>query len=114
MKKIFLFTIALLLSMFCFINEFSAKFFISLSMPRICISDKKNSKHMALLDRGNLSNDIFKKTAKIEEESIAEDFVEETLKEKEVVIESNYYEVTLDWSNMLKNLTTYKIDVDKL
>ena len=26
----------------------------------------------------------------------------------------NYYEVTLDWSTMLKNLTSYKIDVEKL
>jgi len=114
MKKIFLFTIAILLSVFYFVNEFSAKFFISLSIPRISVPCKKNSKYMALLDKGNLSNDIFKKTIKIEEEKIVEDFAEEVPEENEIVIGSNCYEVTLDWSNMLKNLTTYKVDVEKL
>lgn len=114
MKKIFLFTIAILLSFFNFINEFSAKFFISFAVPKINISAKNDSKYVVLLAKGNLSNDIFKKTIKVKE-SIAEDFIEELPNaENEEFIEPSYYEVTLDWSNMLKNLTTYKIDVDKL
>ena len=61
MKKLFLFTIIILLSVFGFINEFSTKFFISFAIPRITIAGKKVSKYVSLLDRGNLSNDIFKK-----------------------------------------------------
>jgi len=115
MKKIFLFTVAILLSIFNFINEFSAKFFISFAIPKINISESRDSKYMALLAKGNLSDDIFKKTVKIKEEIIAEDFVEVIPDvENENFVEPSYYEVTLDWSAMLKNLTTYKIDVDKL
>ncbi len=113
MKKVFLFTVAILLSFFNFINEFSVKFFISFVTPRIGVLEKINSKHVALLDRGNLSNDIFKKA--IKEEKVEEDFFVETqVLESDEFVEPNYYEVTLDWSNMLKNLTTYKVDVDKL
>lgn len=114
MKKIFLFTIAILLTIFNFLNQFSVKFFISFAIPRINSFEKSNSKYVALLSKGNFSKDIFKGTLKKEEE-ITEDLDENVVNvENEEFIEPSYYEVTLDWSNMLKNLTTYKIDVDKL
>lgn len=114
MKKIFLFTITILLSIFNFVNQFSAKFFISFTVPRINVSTKNNSKYVTLLSKGNLSNDIFKRIIKIEE-NISEDFEEKVINvENDDFVEPSYYEVTLDWTNMLKNLTTYKIDVDKL
>lgn len=114
MKKIFLFTIAVLLSIFNCINQFSVKFFISFVIPRINVSARNDSKYIALMAKGNLSNDIFRKTLKIEE-NITENLEEiVTNIEKEEFIEPSYYEVTLEWTNMLKNLTTYKIDVDKL
>lgn len=114
MKKPFSVTIVILLSIFCFINEFTAKFFISFAVPRITISNKKVSKYVALLDRGNLSNGIFKKEVIPQEENIGETLEENAAGISEELLEQSYYEVTLDWSSMLKNLTTYKVDVNKL
>lgn len=115
MKKILIITISVLLSVFSFINETSVKFFVSLAIPRISIINKKHSGYLALLDRGNLSQTIFVEEIETREEG-AENAagVNEEREEFEEYTEPNYYEVTLDWSTMLKNLTTYKVDVDEL
>ena len=68
MKKVFLFTVAILLSFFNLLNEFSVKCFISFATPRMGVLEKAKSAHLALLDRGNMSNDIFKRIIKVEEE----------------------------------------------
>lgn len=115
MKKILIITISVLLSVFSFINETSVKFFVSLAIPRSSIISKKHSGYLALLDRGNLSQTIFVEEIETRED-VAENAtgVNEEREEFEEYTEPNYYEVTLDWSTMLKNLTTYKVDVDEL
>lgn len=115
MKKIFFIVVLALLGIYVFLDEMSANFFISFAIPRIALAENRISKHIALLDKGNLSDNIFKKTFK--EDTIIIEKEENEEVEKEVIYDdtvSNYYEVTLDWSSMLKNLTTYKINVEKL
>lgn len=115
MKKILLITISILLGMFSFVNETTAKFLISFAIPRASITDKRIPNHVAILNRGNLSRAIFKKsteTKKVENLVENKEFTENEGVEE--YMEPNYYEITLDWSTMLKNLTTYKIDIEKL
>lgn len=120
MKKIFLFTICILFSMFAFINETTVKSFITMAIPRITTVNKKLPLHLSVLDRCNLSSDIFKDVIDIENEILTDESklkevnVANDIIEKEEYNEPNFYEVTLDWSTMLKNLTSYKIDVQKL
>jgi len=121
MKKILLFTICILVSIGAFINETTVKFFITMAIPRIASVNKKLPMHLAVLDRGNLSQDIFKDVANIEvdknltdKNSAEEKKIENDVVEREEYSEPDFYEVTLDWSTMLKNLTSYKVDVEEL
>lgn len=113
MKKSLIATILILLNIFVFINEKSAKFFMSFAIPKIHIMRENKPAYISLLDRGKLSYTIFKELPEDKVEIILEEpIIEKTTVEE--YIEPTYYEVTLDWSTMLKNLTTYKIDIDKL
>lgn len=114
MRKTLMITIAMLLGMTTFINEASVNFFISFAIPRISAIDKKHLGYLALLDRGNLSKSIFINRFESYEEKGDIEYTGAPQEENEEYIEPNFYEVTLDWSTMLKNLTTYKVDVDKL
>ena len=115
MKKILLFTICILFSVFTFINETTVKFFISFAIPKISFVDKKMPSHLALLDRGNLSRDIFKKVNAVENSQYdINEKIEDSIPENTEYSEPNYYEVTLDWSTMLKNLTSFKVNVEEL
>ena len=116
MKKILVIIISILVSMFSFVNETSVKFFIGIALPKITIIEKKLPMHLAVLDKGNFSKTIFKYVPEEEHEDIIEDpdNYSEVQKVEDESEQTKFYEVTLDWSTMLKNFTTYKIDVEKL
>ena len=115
MKKIFCIAIFILMNLFIFLDDISPSIFISSIIPVFAITHNKLPSHIAVLDRGKMSYEIFKE--------LPEDKVEVVIEEPneieqeifyEPVEENNTYEITLDWSTMLKNLTTYKVDVEKL
>ena len=116
MKKIFLITLFILLNIFVFIDGVSPKVFISVAIPQINMLDKKTSKYIALLEKEKFTYEIFKELPEDKVELIEEviEIKDIELDNEEVILEENYYEVTLDWSTMVKNLTSYKIDVDSL
>lgn len=115
MKKIFFSTIFILMNIFIFIDEIKPEIFISAIIPAFSIANNKLPKYITLLDRGKISHEIFKELPEDKVEVIVEEANE--VQEEifyEVLEPISTYEVTLDWSTMLKNLTTYKVDVEKL
>lgn len=115
MKKIFLISVFIMMNIFIFIDKISPSFFISSVIPIFSLGDNKLPSYVTLLDRGKLNHDIFKELPEDVIETVVEIRDEETQgMEDELISTSNSYEVTLDWSNMLKNLTTYRVDINEL
>lgn len=115
MKKIFCISVFIMMNIFIFIDKISPGFLISSVIPIFSITNNKLPSYIALLDRGKLNYEIFKELPDDTVETVGESHEEENQTvEEEIVNIPNSYEVTLDWSNMLKNLTTYKVDINEL